>query len=69
MKTYGAMDAQIHVFLTSALASGEGLASRTGRFTPRKRPFALPTGYGSRAGLEDVDKILDPTGTRTLTVR
>jgi hypothetical protein len=34
MKTYGGMEVYIHVFLTSALAGGEWLASRPGHFTP-----------------------------------
>jgi hypothetical protein len=38
MKAYGGVDAQIHIFLTSALVGGEWSASRPGRFTPRKEP-------------------------------
>jgi hypothetical protein len=34
MQTYGGVDAQLHVFLTSALDRGDWLASRPGRFTP-----------------------------------
>jgi hypothetical protein len=34
MKAYGGVDAEIHIFLTSALVGGEWLASRLGRFTP-----------------------------------
>jgi hypothetical protein len=34
MKTYGGVDVEIHVFLTSALVGGEWSASRPGRFTP-----------------------------------
>jgi hypothetical protein len=34
MKTYGGVDVQTHVFLTSALVGGEWSASRSGRFIP-----------------------------------
>jgi hypothetical protein len=34
MKTYGGVDVQIHVFLTSALVRSEWLASRPCRITP-----------------------------------
>jgi hypothetical protein len=34
MNTYGGVDVQIHVFLTSALVGGEWSASRLCRFTP-----------------------------------
>jgi hypothetical protein len=34
MMTYWAMDAQVHVFLISALVGNERSASRPGRFTP-----------------------------------
>jgi hypothetical protein len=34
MKAYGVVDVQIHIFLISALVSGEWSASRPGRFTP-----------------------------------
>jgi hypothetical protein len=37
MKTYGGMDVQTHVFLTSAVGGGEWSASRTGLLTPGKR--------------------------------
>jgi hypothetical protein len=40
MKTYGGMDVQIRVFLTSALVGGEWLASRP----------------GPRADLDDMEK-------------
>jgi hypothetical protein len=33
MKTYGEVDVQIHVFLTSELVGGEWSALRSGRFT------------------------------------
>jgi hypothetical protein len=37
MKAYGGVDAWIQIFLTSALAGGEWLASRPCRFTPGER--------------------------------
>jgi hypothetical protein len=37
MKTYGGVDVEIHIFLTSALDEGEWSASRPGRFTPEER--------------------------------
>jgi hypothetical protein len=36
MKTYGGMEIQMHVFLTSTLDGGEWLDSRPGRFTPEE---------------------------------
>jgi hypothetical protein len=67
MKTYGGVTVQIQVFLTSALVGGEWSASRPGRFTPGK--IAQCTHWiggwmGLRAGLDDVQKILDLIGTR-----
>jgi hypothetical protein len=67
MRTYGGVDAQIHVFLTSALVRGEWPASRPGRFTPGER---VPGTHGiggwvdPRAGMNDVErrKILPPSG-------
>jgi hypothetical protein len=61
MKVYGGLDAQIHIFLTSALAGGEWSASRPGRFAPGTH--SLGGWVDPRASLEDVEKILDPTGT------
>jgi hypothetical protein len=37
MKTYGAVDVQLHAFLTSALDGGEQLPSYVSHFTPRKQ--------------------------------
>jgi hypothetical protein len=62
----GGVDVWIHIFLTSALAGGEWSASRPGRFTPGERAPSthwIGRWVGPRAGLNDVDKILDPTGT------
>jgi hypothetical protein len=38
MKTYGGVDVEIHIFLTSAIVGGEWSASRSGFFTPQKKP-------------------------------
>jgi hypothetical protein len=44
-KTYGGVEVQFHVFLTSALGGGEWLASRPGRFTSGERvPYTHWTG-------------------------
>jgi hypothetical protein len=59
MKTYGGVDVQIHISLTSALAGGEWSASRPGRFTPRERAPSTHWIGGwvdPRAGLNDVEK-------------
>jgi hypothetical protein len=68
MKTYGGVDVWTHIFLTSELVGGEWSASRPGRFTPGERAPGTHWIGGwvdPRAGLDDVEKILDPTGTRT----
>jgi hypothetical protein len=72
MKAYGGVDVLIHIFLTSALAGGEWSASRPGRFSGGERAPSTHWIGGwvdPRAGLDDVEKILDPTGTRTPTPR
>jgi hypothetical protein len=59
MKAYGGVDVKIHIFLTSALAGGEWLASRPGRFTPMERAAGTHWIGGRvdpRAGLDDVEK-------------
>jgi hypothetical protein len=67
------VDVQIHIFLTSALAGGEWSASRTGRFTPGGKSPRYPLdrlgGPQSRSARRGEEKILDPTGTRTVTPR
>jgi hypothetical protein len=74
MKACGGVDIWIHNFLTSALAEGELSASGPGRFIPGEI-FSSTHRIGGwlepRAGLDDVgeEKILDPTGTRTLNSR
>jgi hypothetical protein len=62
MKAYG----------TSALVGGEWSTSRPGRFTPGERApgtHLIGDWVDLRAGLDDLEKILDPTGTRTPTPR
>jgi hypothetical protein len=44
MKVYGGVDAQIHVFLTSALVGGKWSASRPCRLTPEEK-YPVTTGY------------------------
>jgi hypothetical protein len=64
------MDVQIYIFLTSALAGGVGSASRPDRFAPGERAPSTHWIGGwvdPRAGLDNVEKILDPTGTQTPT--
>jgi hypothetical protein len=59
MKTYGGVDVQIHIFLTSALAGSEWSASRPGRLTPGERAHGthwIGGWVGPRAGLDDVKK-------------
>jgi hypothetical protein len=59
MKAYGKVDIYIHIFLTSALAGDQWLASRPSRFTPGKEP-PVPIGYEGwgdpRAGLDEGEK-------------
>jgi hypothetical protein len=54
MKTYGGVDVLTHVFLTSALAGSEWLASRPGRFTPGTH--WIGGWVGPRAGLDYMEK-------------
>jgi hypothetical protein len=72
MKAYGGVDVQIHIFMTSALAGGEWSASRPCRFIPSERAPGTHWVGGCldpKTSLDDVEKILDPTGTRTPTPR
>jgi hypothetical protein len=59
------VDAQIQIFLTSALAGGEWSASGPGRFTPGEVAPGIHWrgGWAWRRGKE---KILDPTRTQLL---
>jgi hypothetical protein len=74
MKTYGGVDVQIHVFLTSALVGGEWSATCFGRFTPWERSPGIhwvgvwvdPQSWSGRRGEK---KIFDLTRTRTPTPR
>jgi hypothetical protein len=54
MMTYGGVDVQIHIFLTSALAGGEWSASCLGRFTPGTHWIGGWVNPG--AGLDDMKK-------------
>jgi hypothetical protein len=59
MKTYGGVDVQIYVFLTSAVVAGEWSASRPCRFTPEeKAPGSRWIGgwVGPKTGLYDVER-------------
>jgi hypothetical protein len=59
MKTYGGVDVQIHIFLTSALVRGEWTASRPGRFTPGERApgtYWIGGWVDPRAGVNDLEK-------------
>jgi hypothetical protein len=78
MKTYGRVDAYIHVFLTSALVGGVWSASRPGRFTSGERaPYILWIGSLDRrlggpqyrSGRRGEEKNLATPGTRTPTSR
>jgi hypothetical protein len=63
MKAYRGVDIQIHVFLTSTLDGGEWSASRLSRFTPGS--LWIGGWVGLITGVDDVEKILDPTGAQT----
>jgi hypothetical protein len=70
--TFGGVDIQTHVFLTSALVGGEWSALRPGRFT--KKEINSSTNFieicvDPRTDLDDMEKgkILESTGTPTLT--
>jgi hypothetical protein len=52
-----------HVFLTLAIVGGDWSASRPCRFTQGKEPQVPPgVSVGPRAGLDDLEKILDLPG-------
>jgi hypothetical protein len=59
MKTYGGVDVQIHVFLTSALVGGEWSASFPSHFALGERaPLThwIGSWVGPSASLDDVEK-------------
>jgi hypothetical protein len=64
------VDVYSHIILTSALVGRKWSDSRTGRFTPGERAPGthwIGDWVNPRAGLDDLEKILDLTGTRTPT--
>jgi hypothetical protein len=68
MIAYGGVDVYIHI-LTSAVVRGEWSASCPCRFTRGERAPGTHWTRGwvdPRDGLDDLEKILDPPGTRTL---
>jgi hypothetical protein len=67
MKAYGGVDVQIHIFLTSALAGGVVSFTFRPLYLRERAPGTHWIGgwMDPTAGLDDVQKILDPTGTRT----
>jgi hypothetical protein len=71
IRTYGGVDLQIRIFLTSATIGGEWSASRLSRFTLRGESpqYTLDRRLGepqSRSGRYGEVKIPDPTETRTI---
>jgi hypothetical protein len=74
MKTYGGVDVQIHIFLSSALDGGECSATSPGCFTPGENALCTHwiggwVGPGRRSGRRGKENIIYPTGTRTSTPR
>jgi hypothetical protein len=70
MEARGRMNVQIHILLITALVGGEWSASRPRRFTLGEGASGthwIGRWMGPRAGLYDVEKILDPFGTRIST--
>jgi hypothetical protein len=70
METFGGADVYIHVFLTSALVTGEWSASQPGCFTPLGKSPRCPLdrrlgGPQSQSGKRGEEKILDSTGTNS----
>jgi hypothetical protein len=59
VKTYGGVDVEMHVFLTSALVGDEWLASHPCRFNPGERPPGAQwiVGWvGPKTGLDDMEE-------------
>jgi hypothetical protein len=70
MMAYGEVNVPIHVFLTLALGGEKWAVSRFSLFNPGERGSGiLRIGgcVGLRTALHNVEKILDPTRTRTPT--
>jgi hypothetical protein len=70
MKAYGGVVVQTHVLLALEVVGGEWSASHPGRFTHWERAPSTHWIGGwvdPRVGLDDVEKILVPTVTRTPT--
>jgi hypothetical protein len=70
MKAYGGVDVKIHILLTSAPTGGQWSASCPGRFTTGEKVLGTHWKGGlvnPRGSLDDVEKIPNPTGTRTPT--
>jgi hypothetical protein len=58
MKTYGVVDVQIHVLLSSSLDTGEWAATHTLAALPPRKGLPLPTGYKNGWVLELVWTLL-----------
>jgi hypothetical protein len=57
LKTYGGVDVEIHIFLTSALVADECSASQPGRFTPGKKlSVPIVVWVNPTADLDDIEK-------------
>jgi hypothetical protein len=67
MNAYGGVDVWIHIFLTWELVRCDWSASRPSRFNPGTH--WIGGWVGPRAGLDNAEKILNPTGIRTPTPR
>jgi hypothetical protein len=57
MKTYEGMDAEVCVFIYSALVGGEWLNSHLDSFTPAERGAAVPIRQNAEWALENVRPI------------
>jgi hypothetical protein len=59
MKTYGGVDVQIHIYMTSVLVGGEWSDSRPGRFTLGETApgtHCIGGRVDPRAGLDDMEE-------------
>jgi hypothetical protein len=59
MKAYGAVELQLHAFLTSALDGGEWPASIPGRFVPRERALGTYWRGGCVGPRADLDAVVE----------